>query len=230
MAQIIRSSQTNVGEWERGSGSWRVIWGLSLLTVLLGIISVASQGTGNNGVQRLIVKIRGRSTRIQPGGTLTLRVEVYNAGTESVFVATNFDGPENALSRLDIRLFYNGSRIEDRKEKSAGDYGRYRLNDPRRPPLVQEFSKYWIALPPGHYYVGDLAMDPTSFPHLNTPGKYMVRGTYTSSGFLNDGMNNPLASYLGELDRLPYKAWIGEVETNSIWIEVVGPKTSRRKN
>ena len=33
-------------------------------------------------------------------------------------------------------------------------------------------------------------------------------------------INNPLRHYADELKTLPYEAWVGEVEANSVWIEV----------
>ena len=183
----------------------------------------ARQERGRAGPQKISVRISTAKPKIRPGESIRLRVEICNEGSESVFVATTFDGPDNALARLKISLFHDGSPIEGPKERSAGDYGRHAPDDHGRFPLAGELSKYWVALAPWHFYGGDFVVDPSSFPPLNTPGKYMLRGTYASAGFLTEGMNNPLASYVEELSHMPYQPWVGEVETNPIWIEVVQP-------
>ena len=67
-------------------------------------------------------------------------------------------------------------------------------------------------------------MDASLFKHLNIPGKYRVTGQYSSRGFLVKDEGNPLGCYVDELKQLPYQAWKGTVETNSISIEVVGPR------
>jgi hypothetical protein len=171
----------------------------------------------------LRVTIDADKAKVKSGETLTLYVRIYNQGTESVYVATDFDGPDNALSRLNISLFHDGSLIDKSQERSAADYSRYRPDDPKRPPLATEFSKYWLTLLPRRSYGGKLVLGPGTFPTLRTPGKYEIRGTYRSSGFMSSGMNNPLSGYVEELRQMPYQAWVGEVETNKVRVEVVGP-------
>ena len=186
----------------------------------------AHQERVHGTAQKINVRISSAKAKVQPGEGLRLRVEICNEGSESVYVATTFDGPDNALARLKISLFHNGSPVDGPKETSAGDYGRYAADDHRRPPLAELFSKYWVALAPGHFYGGEFVVGPSSFPQLNAPGKYMVRGTYASGGFLSEGMNNPLASDVEEVGRMRYQAWVGEVETNPIWIEVVKQRSA----
>ena len=139
-----------------------------------------------------------------------------------VYVATDFDGPHNALSRLSVSWFHAGSLVESGGQRSAADYGRYRPGGARTPPLANEFSKYWLVLRPGCSYGGQVVLDSATFRTPRNPGKYEIRGTYSSSGFMSDGMNNPLAGYIDELRQLPFQAWVGEVETNNLLVEVIG--------
>jgi hypothetical protein len=177
----------------------------------------------NADAGKLKVTIAADKTKIKAGESLVLRVQIYNIGSQSVYVATSFDGPENALSRLSVTLFRDGTLVDSGGvQRSAADYGRYRPEDLKKHPLANEFSKYWLVLRPGYAYGGQLVLDPTTFQTLSKPGKYEVRGTYSSSGFMSGGMNNPLATYIGELGQMPYQAWTGEVETNRVWIEVGG--------
>ena len=94
------------------------------------------------------------------------------------------------------------------------------VTHPAQAPFAMAFSKYWLIPRPGCSSRGEVVLDPTVFTTLRNPSKYQIRGTYRSSGFLSEGMNNPLADYLDELRRIPYRAWFGEVETNRLWIEV----------
>jgi hypothetical protein len=57
---------------------------------------------------------------------------------------------------------------------------------------------------------------------VKKPGRYRIKGKYSSRGFLAQDINNPLLHYAQELKQLPYEAWDGSVETNSVWIEVTG--------
>lgn len=177
----------------------------------------------NADAAKLKVTIAADKTKIKVGDSLELRVQIYNKGTQSVYVATSFDGPENALSRLSVALFRDGALVDSGGvHPSAADYGRYRPEDLKKHPLTHEFSKYWLVLRAGYAYEGQLVLDPVTFQTLINPGKYEVRGTYRSSGFMSGGMNNPLAAYIGELGQMPYQAWTGEVETNRVWVEVGG--------
>jgi hypothetical protein len=88
------------------------------------------------------------------------------------------------------------------------------------PPLSNELPKYWIALPPQHFYGAEMIITPLWYLKLKVPGKYRIVGKYTSRGFLAEDINNPLLHYAEELKQLPYEAWVGEVATNSVWIEV----------
>jgi len=179
------------------------------------------QQSRDEKTDRLRVTIAADKTKIRSGETLTLRVEIYNQGTKSVYVATNFDGPDNAFSRLSMSLFHDGSLVDSGGQSSAGDYGRYRPEDTKKPPFANEFSKYWLVLRPGYSYGGQVVLDPATFQTLHNPGKYEIRGTYRSSGFMGSGMNNPLAGYMDELSQLPFQAWVGEVESNKVWVEVI---------
>jgi len=73
-------------------------------------------------------------------------------------------------------------------------------------------------------------MNTTMYGRLRIPGRYRIQGRYWSRGFLAEDINNPLLGYADELKQLPYHSWTGEVETNSIWIEVVKPRSRKEQN
>ena len=125
---------------------------------------------------------------------------------------------------LEIPLRY-GKKVDGPTERVSTDYWPRDPNDANKPPLAVELSKYWIALPPGHFYGGEVVLDSRSYERLGIPGRYRIEGQYHSAGFfVRDDIGNPLAAYVEELKRLPYQAWEGTVCTNSVWIEVKGGK------
>jgi hypothetical protein len=87
-------------------------------------------------------------------------------------------------------------------------------------PSRSELPQHWIALPPQHFYGGEVVMRASSFQKLKVPGKYRVQGKYSSRGSLAEDINDPPMHYSEEPKKLPYEVWAGTVETNSIWIEV----------
>jgi hypothetical protein len=67
-------------------------------------------------------------------------------------------------------------------------------------------------------------MYPDEFPQLNTPGRWRLRGTYKSTGDLSTEYcldASPVANNKELIDNLPYKAWRGQVDSNTVWIEVL---------
>jgi hypothetical protein len=193
-----------------------------LLCCCVNVVAAQKEDDGKVGTN-ISVKIAAVERKIVAGEPLRLRVQIRNEGTEAVFVAANLKDSDNALTRFDLRLYYDGEHIDGPFGKTAKDYLRYRADDPKRPPLANELPKYWLVLPPGNFYGGELEFDSEWFHRLSIPGKYRLQGTYTAAGFLTEGPNNPLASYFQELGHLPYRPWTGSVDTNSIWIEVVHP-------
>jgi hypothetical protein len=89
-------------------------------------------------------------------------------------------------------------------------------------------TKYWIPLPPGHFYGRVVKMYPDSFPKLDKRGRYLLKAEYFCIGFPTEGINGRGMNGL-ELDpeqsaRLPFKAWKGKIESNSVRIEVAGTR------
>jgi hypothetical protein len=182
----------------------------------------------NDSETKVSVRISATKTRLQPGESVVLHVEILNEGPTGVFIFKEIDGPDNALSKLDLFLHYRGQVYRPSGASIADCFCSGRRSD--SPPLASELSKFWIALPPGHFYGGDVTMRASLFESLRKPGRYQVQGKYTSRGFLAQDINNPLLGYADELKQLPYRAWTGEVETNSIWIEVATPSHRKAQN
>lgn len=204
--------------------TWGVV--LSLSCVLLWTDTSATQNELSSAPETQIsVRLSTDSARIQPGEDVRLHVEIWNEGTQDIFISKDIDAvSSNTLSTIDFTL-YDGSQAEKPSFRIASDsFSSERSN---YPPLVSELPRYWISVPTQHFYGGEVWMRALAFKKLNVPGRYRVQGRYRSRGFLARDINNPLLHYTEELKQLPYKAWVGEVETNSVWIEVAKKPTAR---
>jgi hypothetical protein len=173
--------------------------------------------------QKISVRISAKRMRVEPGQNLVLNVEIRNEGSKSVFIAKDIQGPDNALTAIQLSLYYDGEVEHQSVFKVVDDFSSNLADSPSAPPLSSILSENWVPLAPSHSYGGDVVMLSSNFSHLSIPGRYRIQGKYTSRGFMADDVNNPLAEYFQQLQQLPFGSWVGEVDTNSIWIEVVKP-------
>jgi hypothetical protein len=194
---------------------WRFV---VVLSCAFGWAVVTSEASPNDPASPISVRISTEKTHLRPGQDVHLHVEVWNDGTHDVFISKEIASDvSNAIARIDLALYYGTSVDKPTLTIVADSFSSERTS---YPPLLNELPRYWIAIPPQHYYGGDIVMSASSFKKLRTPGKYRIQGRYRSRGFLTRDINNPLLHYEEELKQLPYPAWVGEVETNSIWIEI----------
>ena len=165
-------------------------------------------------VQPIAVRLTLHRTHISPGQSIELRVEVQNNGPKTLFIGRNLEAPNNAMSRLELYLEHDHRR--DRPmSNSAADY----LPDEKE-PFSNILTREWLPLPPNHFYGQTLVMSPTDFPRLKTAGRYQVKGQYISEGFGSPREDSPFRTRAAEIAKLPYTAWEGEIETNSVWVTV----------
>ncbi len=92
-----------------------------------------------------------------------------------------------------------------------------------RPPLATLLSRHWLALGPGEFYGAAITLDPTDYPCLRRPGKYLVYGQYSWGGF-----HRNLQRFDDETAKLPFRAWERRTKTNSVGIEVLKPNEANR--
>jgi hypothetical protein len=204
--------------------TWKALRLASLLSALFCAQASTTQIVPNDSEPRISVRISTTRTRFKPGKDVPLHVEIWNEGKQDVFISKSIDADvSNALATMDLTLYYGPHADRPMFSLAADSFSSERST---YPPLASELPKYWIAVAPHHFYGGEVVVRGSWFKKLKVPGKYRIQGKYTSRGFLAQDINNPLLHYAGELNRLPYKAWVGEVETNSIWIEITeGVKT-----
>jgi hypothetical protein len=180
-------------------------------------LSSGLQGTQESkaGDASIELKLSVQKKVIRPGGSLEVRVEIWNTGSRDIFVGQNLDSP-GSISELSLRL-EGGVEPSGETAGVAGD-------SLRDPDFVRVLSKYWIPLPPGHFYGRVVKMYPDSFPKLDKRGRYRLRAEYSCIGFPTSGGINGLELDPEQSARLPFKAWKGKIESNSVWIEVSGTR------
>jgi hypothetical protein len=174
--------------------------------------------TANDPNPKIRVRISVDRARYRSGDDVPIHVEIWNIGEKDLFIFKNINNTfSNALATLGFRMYQGTHIIGPTMSASSDSFASQRS---AYPPLSNELPKYWIALPPQHFYGAEVIITPLWYSKLKVPGKYRVEGKYTSRGFLAEDINNPLLHYAEELKQLPFQAWVGEVTTNSISIEV----------
>ncbi len=197
----------------------RVWHAVALLCMFLWARASQPQGLPSGDLApRIAVQISAERVRFHPGEDIRLHVELWNEGRRDVFVSKDIETRfSNALATIDLTLYHGKEADRPTTVVFSDSFSSERAS---YPPLISELPRYWIALPPQHFYGGEVVMSASSFKGLSVPGRYRIQGKYQARGFLAQDINNPLAHYFQELKQLPYEAWVGEVETNSVWIEV----------
>jgi hypothetical protein len=191
----------------------------SLLT--LGVFQPLALGkprTQDTQNEQIEVKLIPQKKSIKAGEVLEVRVEIWNVGSHPLFI-------ENGIydlcvpSPLSLRLEL-GPLVKPQPGRGCAADCAY--DD--KTSFASRLASRWITLLPGHFYGTVVAMDPDTFPQLNTPGRWRLRGTYHSIGDLSSSHCVDLSSipdHEKQIKGLPFAAWQGAVGTNTVWINVV---------
>jgi hypothetical protein len=191
---------------------------LALLLMLIGACAAQIRSAAHTDVEPGVsVRISTSGTRFHTGEDILLQVEIWNEGKENLFVHKEISTTSNALSKLALTTHKGGKALGPSFFVTADCFCAERSS---YPPLATELPRYWVAVPPQHFYGGQVVMQASEFQQLKVPGQYRIQGRYSSRGFLAQDINNPLAHYADELKTLPYPAWVGEVDSNSITITI----------
>lgn len=195
-------------------------WIIALTWIILSCDFAPAQDTQfKDAKSQISVRISLDRARLHPGEDVRLRVEIWNTSNEDLFVFRSIETRlSNALATLRLAMYKNDREVGPTMIITSDSFNSLRST---YPPLASELSQYWVALPPQHFYGGEVVMQSSQFRGLMLPGRYRIQGKYTSRGFLAQDVNNPLLHYAQELERLPYHSWVGSVETNSVWIEII---------
>jgi hypothetical protein len=196
------------------------------LVVLVASVSllVASLGWGYaattaDSTPKIEVRLTPEKTVIRPGETLRLKVEIWNVGADDILIAQKVDA---TYGNSDLRLFLE---VASKRETSRGAIADS-IPEPD-PDFEKVFVTNWLTLNKAHFYGTYVDMDPIEFPELRKTGYYRVGAEYYSRGISSTpGWNG---GYLkqADIDKLPFKAWQGTIDSNVVTIQVT-PRTNKK--
>ena len=205
-----------------GSLLYRAMRATALSCMLLWPYALRSQQLLAHDVEpRISVRISCDHHRFYAGEDIRLHVEIWNVGDQDLFFLKDISTVSNALAKLDLTWYQGNKPVGPWVAITSDSFSSERST---YPPLVGELPRYWIAIPPKHFYGAEVVLEASSFGRLKALGRYRIQGVYSSRGFLAQDINNPLFHYAEELKQLPYEAWVGQAETNSLWIEITNKK------
>lgn len=196
---------------------------LLAFAALLSPIAASTQTAGprslSGSTPKIELKLIPEKATIRPGERLRLRVELWNVGTDNVIIAQNIGA---TYGNSELRLFLELGSIRETCGMVADG-----IPEPD-PEFEKTFVTNWLTLNPGHFYGTYVDMDPINFPHLRKPSKYTVRAEYHSRGVSSTpGWNG---SYLKQedVDKLPFAALQGTINSNIVRIQVSPKKTTAK--
>jgi hypothetical protein len=166
------------------------------------------------------IKIEATQRVHVSGGNLAIRVELTNLGNRDLLIGRNLTGVGSNPADITFQVFNSAERPMP-GQRAALDCVMQRNPD----SLAIAVMKRWIALPPGSSYVAIVDFRPS--PPLEVPGRYRIMAAYESGGIKEQYWSDCLKATPEEIAKLPFPAWEGKVESNSIWIEVA--KTTKGK-
>jgi hypothetical protein len=189
-------------------------------------LAVGNSQTQDATGKQIEVRLIPIKKSIRVGEVLEVRVEIWNVGSKSLFVERTIYEPCASPSPLSLRLDLGPPM----KPQTGPGFGCssdcvYTGKDSFERRLLYR----WTILPAGDFYGTVISIRPESFPQLNTPGRWRLSGTYKSIGDLASSHcwdTAPIPDNKEQIKGLPYEAWQGEVDTNTVWIEVLRAASS----
>jgi len=180
-----------------------VTLGLMVSQLWAGIQSQPASRTAASTVPlelRLIVP----TTQRRAGEVPThIRVELLNKSNENFIVGIELAPIMNAQAYLALEFLDNNGNLHQGQGISE-NFTEKGLNE------------WWTRIAPGHYYGAEFDLDPYTYPFLETPGTYRIVAKYESKGGMTASIVNP--------DSLSYRVWEGSITSNSVSLEILGPK------
>lgn len=170
------------------------------------------------GGKQIEVKLIPKRKSIRAGNVLQVRVEIWNVGSKPFFLQKAIY-ELCVLAPLSLRLELGPPMKPQPGHACAADCI-YDAKD----SFARRLAYDWTILPPQDFYGTVVTMDPDTFPQLKTPGRWRLRGTYNSLRDLSSSFcfdTAPIPDKQEQINGLPFKAWEGTVETNTVWIEVL---------
>ncbi len=189
---------------------------LIFLLPVVSTLGVANPSKPEASSPQIELKLTPEKSVIHPDDTLSLRVEIWNVGTEDTFVAQNI---ENIYFNAVLTLYLETkSGWQGSNQVGAAD-----AIPEAHPDLAKTFVINWLTLRKHYYYGTVIYMDPRNYPPLEKPGHYRVKAQYTSRGISPAFAYNAARLNQEDIEKLPFKAWEGTVDSNVVSIQVRSP-------
>ncbi len=207
--------------WESKLG--RLLIPLVLLVPIATAPIVAGAQAPESRVDGVEARLSLKKMKFAVGEAINITVDVYNRGATDLFVHKEISQAIGTICFVEFRVYDEKENLSPQRTFSA----------PLLPPpkAAETFSealmKSWFALPPGYHYGRTITIDDDMVPLLRKPGRYRLVATFFSQGMSTRLYTNPLLAFPEEIQKLPYKDWMGQVDTNSVWIRIIAPAKAR---
>jgi hypothetical protein len=145
------------------------------------------------------------------GDVLKLRVEIENMGHEPVFVGSQIWNVADWIQSLQLVVTDEGGKPYSVKT------GLPPFVMPSKDTFTEALVKNWVPLQPGHFYGSTLTLEQ---PFQKRPGRYKIHALLKCMGMYAPLYYNTLAQHPEEIRKLPYSAWEGIVESNTLSFQV----------
>jgi hypothetical protein len=148
----------------------------------------------------LQLRISTEQTKYRISETISLRIEIDNLSTQDVFIGTSLINYTNAPSSLILNV----------KDRNGNAYPDAEMSGSH---IQSAFSEWWTRVSVLSFYGINQQINVTSHPFLAKAGKYRISAKYVSKG----GKTPANVEW-----HIPsYSVWAGEIESNTIEIEVL---------
>jgi hypothetical protein len=153
-------------------------------------------------------------------GARSIKVEavITNVGDETILVCRNLDLASSTYCEWNPRVRdASGNTLPGvgvAVDKGVG----------QRDDFATALIKDWLALAPGTSYSAPIEIAIAFSKQPIMPGRYEFMTGLISRGPQADSVYNDLLQFPSDLKKLPYRGWVGRVESNAISIEVAGSK------
>ena len=181
-----------------------------------------SQGTNTRNISLHFVKPTHSFT---VDGPIEVQAELKNEGSQTVLVCRDLSvgGNNSQPCAWEFNIHdASGRTLPGPGCSSASDRGWISRDD-----FAKDLIESWIALSPGYSYSTRINVA-RAFCYRPAPGRYEITGVLTSYGLDSPSINNPLAGYPHEIEKLPYAGWKGTIGSNKIWITIEPPNLKSR--
>jgi hypothetical protein len=166
----------------------------------------------------LSIRLAVQQAVFETGHSLPVRVELQNCGQTDIWIALSYE--QQFAFPVNLPLVIRD--IHRRRVLPSTSWV-------HESPFGSGSSEWWVRLPPKYLYGRDFQLTQYESAFINTPGRYQITVSYTGIARPTSPSKPARSKPAREPANLPPEdanIFTGHVESNSIWVEVVGPSKS----